>query len=205
MTGLLITDDHPAYVLGLETLLKQHFPALDIFTTNHLDSAKLCLRRNPTINIMLLDRTLPGIDSLQHLHELWVLNPSLRITIISGADSHHHIYEAIEAKAAGFISKGSSNETVLKAVQCLLEVGFYFPSQLLEIHNTLPITQNNLSAQQLKILALMAQGMSNKDIARSLNILEGTVKQHVYTICKKLEVKNRTQAVCSARMRGIIC
>ncbi len=205
MTGLLITDDHPVYLIGLATLLKQEFPALTIYQADHLDAAKACLRCNPSIKILLLDRTLPGIDSLQHLHELRLINSKLLIAIISGSDSNQHIREAIDAKAVGFISKGASNETLLKAIKCILELGFYFPTELIE-KNTIPIYGDSyISPQQLKILLLLAQGLINKDIARYLKIGEGTVKQHVYTICKKLDAKNRTQAVNIARIRGIIC
>lgn len=206
MTSVLITDDHPLYAKGLETTLKQYCPAWVIFQTDHIETARTCLQRHPAITLMLLDRTLPGTDGLSHVPDFLQSFPALRIAMISASESHQHIQEALEAGAAGFIPKSASTDEVIMAVKRLLDVGFYIPTAYLKPTYVRPISaETHLSAQQMKVLSGMANGWSNKQIASELGLEEGTVKQHVYAICKKLEVKNRTQAVQVAKMRGIIC
>ncbi|OQX02759.1 MAG: hypothetical protein BWK73_41650 [Thiothrix lacustris] len=206
MTSVLITDDHPLYAKGLEITLKQYCPTWEIFQADHIETARTCLRRHPAITLMLLDRTLPGTDGLSHVADFLKHFPTLRIAIISASESHQHIQEALEAGAAGFIPKSASPDEVVIAIKRLLDVGFYIPTALLNPTYTRPLaTDTHLSAQQMKVLSGMANGWSNKQIASELGLEEGTVKQHVYAICKKLDVKNRTHAVQVAKMRGIIC
>ncbi|MBO0613423.1 response regulator transcription factor [Thiothrix fructosivorans] len=206
MTSVLITDDHPLYAKGLETTLKQHCPAWEIFQTDHIETARTCLRRHPAITLMLLDRTLPGTDGLSHVPDFLKDFPTLRIAIISASESHQHIQEALEAGVAGFIPKSASPDEVIIAVKRLLDIGFYIPTAYLKPSSVRTLnTETHLSAQQMKVLSGMANGWSNKQIASDLSLEEGTIKQHVYAVCKKLEVKNRTKAVQVAKMRGIIC
>jgi DNA-binding NarL/FixJ family response regulator len=206
MPSLLITDDHPLYITGLETALKQWYPALHVFTANDIEDSKNCLTSYPDIDLMLLDRTLAGTDGLQHLAELQEMSPKLRIAIISGWESNTYIQEAINAGAVGFIPKRFDAESIAKAIRRLLTVGLYIPDDLFDSQPD-QYTANQLlfTPQQYRTLLLLDYGLSNREIAQQLDVSEGAIKQYVYAICKKLGVKNRLQAVRVARMRGIIC
>ena len=205
MPSLLITDDHPLYITGLETALKQWYPALRVFTANDIEDSKDCLTSYPDIDLMLLDRTLAGTDGLQHLAELQEMSPKLRIAIISGWESEHYLQEAIQAGAAGFIPKRFDAEAIANAIRRLLTVGLYIPTDRFGSPSQHTVGQALFTTQQYKTLLLLVHGLSNKDIAQQLDVSEGTIKQYVYAICKKLGVKNRLQAVRAAQMRGIIC
>ncbi len=193
MTGILITDDHPLFMLGLDTALRLRKSDLQVYQATHLDSAKLHIKQQSSIRLMLLDRTLPGIDSLNHLEEFWEINPNLRIAIISAADSRHQIQEAINAGVVGFISKSASPNAILDAIDLLLQGKIYVPDTLFRSPAPLSCVAS-LSQRQEDILQLAAEGYTNKQIAKETALAEGTVKQHFNVILKALNVNNRTQA-----------
>ena len=133
------------------------------------------------------------------------MSPKLRIAIISGWESEHYLQEAIQAGAAGFIPKRFDAEAIANAIRRLLTVGLYIPTDRFGSPSQHTVGQALFTTQQYKTLLLLVHGLSNKDIAQQLDVSEGTIKQYVYAICKKLGVKNRLQAVRAAQMRGIIC
>ena len=202
MTGILITDDHPLFMIGLETVLRQNIPEMQLYQATTLKSAKSVLKSHPAISLMLLNRTLPGTDSLGYLHEFWSISPSLRIVIISVANSRRHLQAAVEAGATGFIPKASSPETIVKAIERLLAGGIYLPDDSL---SPAPKHISPLSQRQTEILSLAAEGKSNKQIAAFLNLQEGTIEAHINTILKTLAATNRSHAIQIARTQGIIC
>ena len=129
------------------------------------------------------------------------------------------VQKTIEIGAAGYISKTSSNAVILNAVRLVLSGGAYIPPELFspslqekfaDIKQISPETQTidtekiNLTPRQIDVLKLMAEGCSNKIIAYKLGLTEGTVKLHVTSILKVLNVYNRTGAVVEATKRGLI-
>lgn len=205
MTQILITDDHPIFVAGLESILRNAKPSLKIYHADHIEPAKQHLKSNPHLPLMLLDRTLQGVDSLEHLKEFLAIKPNLRIAIISANESHQYVNEAITAGAIGFIPKSLTVETTLRAVDLLLQGNIYIPKHLIG-NDYRPHKKNeDLTSRQLEILTLAALGQANKKIALRLNLAEGTIKQHFNAIFRALEAENRSHAIQIARMRGLIC
>ena len=114
---------------------------------------------------------------------------------------------AVDGGAAGFILKTSPNKTILSALYLILSGGLYLPAELTEQRETeqnAPQIKGLLTARQADVLRLMGQGKSNKVIARELDLSEGTVKLHVTSILKALNVTNRTGAVVTGRNLGLI-
>lgn len=204
MLHILITDDHPIFVEGLESILRKSHLTIKTYHAHHIESAKRCLKSNPAIPLMLLDRTLPGVDSLNHIQDFQAINPLLRIAIISASDSTQHINEAFDAGAAGFIPKNLSVEQTLNAIEILIKGNIYLP-KLTEKTYKLGKVANTLTQRQTEILSLAALGHSNKKIAQLLDLEEGTIKQHFNHIFKNLPADNRTHAIQIARTRGLIC
>lgn len=204
MSQILITDDHPTFIEGLASILKKSNPTLKVYHAEHIDPAKNCLKSHPTIPLMLLDRTLLGVDSLNHLKEFLAITPSLRIAIISAYESPQHLNEAIEAGAAGFIPKSSSIETISKAIDLLLKGNIYIPKNLISNEYRQHKNKEGLTTRHLEVLSLVALGQSNKKIALNLNLTEGTVKQHITAILRILNATSRTHSIQIARMRGLI-
>jgi DNA-binding NarL/FixJ family response regulator len=204
MSGILITDDHPLFMEGLATLLQKQQPALKIYQALHLDAAKTYIKRDAAIMLMLLDRTLPGVDSLEHLPALWALNPNLRIAIISASDSRQHIKEAMDAGATGFIPKTSSPDAIITAILHIMNGGIYIPTEIWNSSSQDKKSKFSLSPRQMDVLVLAAEGHTNKQIAHSLELTEGTVKLHFNAIFKTLGADNRTHAIQRARMQGML-
>jgi DNA-binding NarL/FixJ family response regulator len=205
MAHILIADDHPMFISGLETALYQYSPTLQTYQAHDIEATKAHIRRNPSIDLLLLDRTLPNIDSLQHLAELREISPSLRIAIISARESRHEIWEAMEAGAVGFIPKSLSVTAFIEAIERLLAGYPYLPRELIDNPYGQQNKNNPLSERQVEILTLAKHGMRNKEIAKRLQLTEGTIKQHFNHIYKILNAENRAHAIQIAQMRGIIC
>ncbi len=205
MLNLLIADDHLLFLEGLMLLLNDKFSGCKLHQASNLDAIKHQLRTNPSIDLLLLDRTMPGVDNLRHLHELWEIAPGLRIAILSATDSPQHVREALGLGVVGFISKAFSPDEMAVAIQHMLEGGIFIPEKLW----TSPERQGSngpklLSPRLLEVLMLAANGSSNKQIANTLGITEGTVKLHFHAILKALEATNRTQAIQKARLLGLV-
>lgn len=205
MLNLLIADDHLLFMEGLVLVLRDKFPGCQIHQASHLEAVKNQLQHHTAIDLLLLDRTMPGVDNLQHLQELWAIMPELRIAILSAADSPQHVREALALGVVGFISKAFSPDEMAVAIQHMLAGGIFVPEKLWA---TPPANGNGgqklLSPRLLEVLHLAANGSSNKQIANTLGITEGTVKLHFHAILKVLEASNRTQAIQKARLLGLI-
>ena len=166
---------------------------------------------------------MPGMDGARTIAEIRDGYPSVPLIVLSGADPALDARACLRAGAAGFIPKSAMSKVMLQAIQLVLAGGQYLPPQLLHLldresdvsHVTAPATiavggpehertikrqrLDLLSKRQREVFALLAQGLSNKMIARELNVTEGTVKSHIATIFDVLNVHNRVAAVAVAR------
>ena len=135
------------------------------------------------------------------------------VIVLSASDDRLHVLQAVNLGAAGFIPKTSSSRVMLSALKLVLSGGVYLPPALLDQgdHGNEPPAAKTgaegaaafLTPRQREVLALLGQGKSNKEIARVLNLAEGTVKLHVTAILKALNVNNRTRAVVAASQLGL--
>ena len=128
MLKLLIADDHLLFMEGLALVLRDRFLGSVIHQASHLREVKQQLQDNAPFDLLLLDRTMPGVDSLQHLQAFWDIVPDLRIAVISAADAPHYIQEALGLGVVGFISKASPPDVMVEAIQHILRGGIYIPA-----------------------------------------------------------------------------
>ncbi len=209
---ILIADDHELFRDGLRHVLDQLGGPLAIVEASDFPQAIEVAERDTDIDIVLLDLTMPGMawpDGLQRLKDL--LPERVPIIILSASDDRRHVLQAVNLGAAGFIPKTSSSRVMLSALKLVLSGGVYLPPALLEqaSHGDSggPIANGNaasfLTPRQREVLALLGQGKSNKEIARVLQLAEGTVKLHVTAILKALNVHNSTRAVVAASQLGL--
>ena len=198
MSHVLITDDQPIFIMGLEAALHSSCPNIQTYQATHLEAAKAQLKQHPVIPLLLLDCCLPE-DSVQHLPELWAVSPHLRIALMSDCKSHPRLQKALQAGIVGIIPKTLPVDSLVKAVQHLLAGNPYMPAQLASPPHDV------LSVRQIEILAYAAEGYTNRQIATELCLTEGTVKQHFSNILRALQAENRTHAIQIARNHGLIC
>jgi len=195
---ILIADDHTLFRDGLRLLLQKLGDVVISEAKNSLE-IKAFLSNSDAIDLLLLDLDMPGINHTEHVRHVCEHAPSVAVVVISANDTNHTIGACLKAGALGFISKASTNDIILNAVRIILAGERYIPSNTLEnLIKPLPNTSTSISPRQQEIWSQLAEGKSNKEIARTLGLSESTVKQHVSGLFRKLGIKSRAQAIQKA-------
>ncbi|WP_349815885.1 response regulator transcription factor [Curvibacter sp. CHRR-16] len=194
---ILVVDDHALVREGLHQVLKGLDESVEVLQAQRCDQAFALAAQHSDIDLVLLDYHMPDMNGLQALEVFGQEHPELPIIVISGTDSTHAIRQMLQVGASGFVSKSSMSDELLTAVRTVLQGDIYEPPELLNSDH-----QENLTQRQIKVLQLLLDGLSNKDIAERLFISEETVKSHVAAILRHFDVQNRTQAVVAAARSG---
>lgn len=207
MLKILVADDHEIFLEGLKLVLSGLDDEISIDTAT--DHAQLQKKANGAAqyDLILTDLAMPGMPWHVSLQKLKENNPDTPIVILSAVYDREIVLQAIDIGASGFIPKTSSNKVILSALYLVLSGGLYLPSELIESQDkeqSAAKVKGLLTPRQLDVLRLMGQGKPNKIIARELDLSEGTVKLHVTSILKALNVTNRTGAVITGRNLGLI-
>ncbi len=198
----MLVDDHALFRTGLRLILAQN-PRVnpDVLEAGSIADALLMLRQPIHPDLLLLDVMMPGISGLDGLRLLRQACPRMRIAVLSAAAPHTE-HEALARGADGFISKSAETDEIHHAVHLLLDGSRYFPT--LDRQAVASVTPSGLTSRQLEVLALMAEGGSNKVIAHKLNVSENTVRVHVSAILDHFGVNTRMEAMFAARKHGVI-
>ena len=212
--NILLVDDHTLFREALIHVLNQLDPQVIVFETASAEEAAQLLSRTRNIDLVLLDIDLPDMDGLTALPELRELAPTVPIVVLSGSESSSHVKRAVECSAIGYIPKSSSSHEMLTALKIILQGDVYVPPRLMGKLSASPLTLSKesgfdgaaslLTARQIEVIELMARGLPNKSIAKTLNVAEGTVKLHVAAILRALGARNRTDAVMQASRLGVL-
>jgi DNA-binding NarL/FixJ family response regulator len=204
---IVIADDHALVRGGLELVVKMAVPNAEIFQANNFDETINVLQSNFSIDLVMLDLMMPGMlsDSIKNITQQF---PDVPIVIVSVKEDFDSIHKSISLGASGFIPKTSAPEVTISAIQLVLSGGVYIPPHVLKPqtqtqtqtaennqHSNNFDTFNALSKRQKQVLDLITLGRSNQAIADELDLTIPTIKMHVSAILKKLNVKNRTEAV----------
>lgn len=196
----IIADDHPLFRTALQQAAAQVMSAEQIKEASTLDELFELLSAHPETELVFLDLTIPGAKGLQGLASLRNQYPDILIIMVSANDSAAIIEQAMALGASAYIPKSSSLDTIAYAIEQVVEGNNWLPAQTeLNSDNNNEQAQfarnlEKLTPQQYRVLAMIADGLLNKQIAYAMNIQETTIKQHVSAILKKLNVYNRTQA-----------
>lgn len=211
MPQILIADDHPLFRAALAQALGGD-PGMQCAQAGTLDEALAVLAAQPETDLVLLDLHMPGNHGLAGLAALRAEHPQIGVLIVSANEDVQVIRRALDHGAMGFIPKSASPEAIRNAVATVLTGERWLPPGL---HNTVLHLRSRpqdtdlasrlarLSPQQFRVLAMVAEGLLNKQIADRLAIQERTVKAHLSVIFEKLGVRNRTQAGVVLRELGL--
>ncbi|TBR39885.1 MULTISPECIES: response regulator transcription factor [Dyella] len=203
MTHLLIADDHPLYRAALQQAVRESLGECCVHEAADLPGVLATLGAEPDIELVLLDLNMPGAQGLSGLAALRGQFPSVAVLVVSAHDEPRVVRRVLDHGAAGFIAKSASTADIGQAVRTVLDCGTWLPPELARAVAALPADAADadlasrlarLTEQQYRVLALLAEGLLNKQIADRLTIQERTVKAHVTAIFEKLGVRNRTQA-----------
>ncbi|MDP1696752.1 MAG: response regulator transcription factor [Xanthomonadaceae bacterium] len=203
MPHLLIADDHPLFRAALRQALAGAIADVCITEAGNLDEALAALTSMPDTDLVLLDLHMPGNHGLAGLAAIRAQHPTVGVVVVSANDDPQVIRRALDHGAAGFIPKSANLESLRDAVLSVLSGQPWLPNALRNVvamthshqrDTDLAVRLASLTAQQFRVLALVADGLLNKQIADRLDIQERTVKAHISVIFEKLGVRNRTQA-----------
>ena len=199
---ILIVDDHPIMRVGISALIASCKDMEAVAQAGSGEEA-LTLHAAHLPDITLMDLRLPGIGGVETIRRIRARNPKARFIILTTYEGDEDIHQAMEAGASGYLVKGLPQEMLVNAVRRVHAGGRYLPppmSQALAARTP----DSNLSAREREVLALVAKGNSNKEIAAALGITEATVKCHVSVILMRLNASDRTHAVVTALQRGLV-
>jgi len=199
---VLIVDDHPVVRAGLTSLLRKE-SGLKVVGTAHNGEAGLDLIRRSSVDVVLLDLRMPKIGGISFLSILREIENSPAVLILSSYAYEEEIYRALKAGARGYLSKDASRAEIVTAINTVSAGGKYLSG---EIAGRLAEreSRSSLSSREMEILEMVSKGLTNKEIARVLQISQYTVRNHINHISAKLEVGDRTEAVTVALQQGIL-
>jgi len=212
---ILLVDDQSLFREGLRTLLSVQ-PDFEVVgeASNGEEALRVAAQSQPLV--VLMDLRMPVLDGVSATRRLKAVLPDCRVIVLTTFDDDEDVFDGLRAGAVGYMLKDVSSEKLSEAIRAAAR-GEYFllPSitakvmaEFSRISRPRPVETEslveNLSARELEILRLVATGASNKEIADTLVIAEGTVKNHLTSILSKLSAQDRMQAVFKARDLGWI-
>nr|WP_092903138.1 response regulator transcription factor [Rhodobacter sp. 24-YEA-8] len=197
--SVLIADDH-TLILEIIGLVLENSPDIKLSTAVSIDGAIEQLKKNGEFDLILLDLDMPGMHGVETLKQITALNAGKPVGIITGGPTPRVVDEMTRNGAAGLVPKTTSMKSLTNAIRFMAAGERYFPLELIQENKaTQKAFVSPLSDREVSVLNLLADGMPNREIGENLGLAEATVKMHVKSICRKLGVTNRTQAVIQAR------
>ena len=205
---ILITDDHAVVREGLRTLIGTE-PGMEVVgeAADGVEAVQKACDLRP--DVILLDMVMPHMDGLEAIKEIKRECPEAHILVLTSFSDDEKVFPAIKSGALGYLLKNTTPERLLNAIR---DVHQGKPSMSSDIANKLmhelqrssdlPPTKEPLTEREMDVLRLVAQGLTNQEIAERLVIGEGTVRTHVSNILGKLHLANRTQAALYALREG---
>jgi len=216
MTRILVADEHALYRTGLRVVIDAALSDVDFLEADNLSGLQEILMDPEPIDLALISLSLIGPNDPYVIRELKRISPSTRYIVISAVDgTFDQILRYIAEGFRGFISKAQRDEEIADAIRKVLSGRLAVPRALmsatargesqyppLNASELKQIWQQNpfgLTPRQRDVLSLLADGLSNREIAQALHIAEPTTKIHVSALMKVLNVRNRTEAAVLAR------
>ena len=207
--NILVIDDHTLIRDALKGVLKVLDPDVTIIEAEDGASGLKRADEQEDLDLVLLDLHLPDRDGFSMLAELRAKHPASAVVVLSGSGDVAGMQRALQEGAQGYIPKTVTNEVMLSALRLVFAGGIYVPPELVWGAQSVPKDSGTsspadlgLTARQMQVLKLMLEGKSNKVICRELQLAEPTVKNHMTSILRALNVTNRTQAVVEVSRLG---
>ena len=211
MTRILLVDDHELVRQGIGAMLKT---ASDLQVVGEAKTGREAIEvaRRELPDVVLMDVRMPDMDGLEATRRIKEERPRTAVIMLTMHDNATYLRDAVKAGAAGYLLKDVSKEELTDAVRQVASGGAFIESQMLKgmLSEMKPSTPagaspaKNLTKREREILALIAEGMSNREIAAQLVVSSETVKSHVAAILEKLNVSDRTQAAIYAVRNGLV-
>ena len=208
---ILIADDHPLFRDGMHGLLDS-VPDTEVVGEAASGDEVVSQAAALQPDVILMDIKMPGINGIAATREILAASPHIGILMVTMLEDDESVFAAMRAGARGYVLKGANQADILLAIRAVARGEVIFgpgiARRLLGFFSTIGsrVPQRifpDLSERETELLALMAQGKSNQEIADHLNLTLKTVRNHVSNIFSKLQVADRAQAVLRAREAGL--
>ena len=206
MIRILLADDHAVVREGLRGLLEQQSDMRVIAEAGD-GAAALELLMSERPDVIVLDMKMPGPSAVETIGEAKRLRPETQVLVFTSYAEDSQVRDALAAGATGYLLKDALRDDLVRAVrEVAAGRAWLHPQaqrQMLDWMRRPPSPIESLTARERSVLALLAEGLSNKQIARKLALTEGTVKGYVSQVLDKLSVADRTQAALLAHREGL--
>jgi DNA-binding NarL/FixJ family response regulator len=207
-----VVDDQRLFARGLSGLVEL-LPGVEVVGVAYNGEEAIALCRKEEPDVILMDISMPKMDGISATREIKALLPWAAVIILTGHEEDEHVFEGIKAGAQGYLLKDSEPEDLSRAIHTVYAGDTIIAPDLAQkmlttfeggrpggsAHLAPPLTE-----RELEVIKALAQGMSDRQIARSLGISEKTVRNHTSNIYRKLHIFDRTQAVIYAVREGVI-
>lgn len=213
MITVVLADDQQLVRSGFRMILRAD-PGLEVVGEAADGVEAVSLARELRPDVVLMDVRMPRVDGIEATRQICTATDHPRILVLTTFDLDEYVFAALRAGASGFLLKDAREEHLLAAIRIVADGGSLFaPSvsrRLVERFAALddaaaaPPDLDALTAREVEVLQLLARGRSNAEIAAELVVSEHTVKTHVAHILRKLDLRDRTQAVVVAYESGLV-
>ena len=215
MPRILIADDHILYRRALRSAIECFVAKTEVFEADTLEHTLKQLDPDGSSDLALIDLSTPGVASFETLRSLHECYPKTRLAAMAAFGTRTDIVRSLDAGLYGFISKSQSDNEIVGAIKDMFSGRIYVPVLLTRVDDrpvnasgaqicdtgavaTTEARLTKLTPRQREVLPLLVRGMSNKEIARTLRIAEGTTKIHASGLLRVLGARNRTEAAAIA-------
>jgi DNA-binding NarL/FixJ family response regulator len=222
---VLIVEDHELFRAGLELLIRQYFPAVELLSASTLKRG-LHEAFTQALNVVILDLALPDGHGCEALAQLKELRPSLPVIVVSADERLETISQCIELRAMGYVPKASSPEALRAAIAAVLSGGVFLPASIIELlrrnpgahdpklpeavrpravrsTHTSDATALGLTARQFETLTWLARGLPSKTIAVKMGLEDVTVRKYISHLLEHFNLRRRTELIVMLADRGI--
>jgi DNA-binding NarL/FixJ family response regulator len=210
---LLLVDDHALFLQSLKVLLSTKGYEVAGTASNGLEALKQARLLSP--QLILMDIEMPGCDGLAATRLIKAEMPQIKIVMLTVSASDEHLFEAVKSGASGYLLKSQSADRFLEMVAQVEGGGAALPPELAarlldefarqSQHVEMPVeaSSSELTARQLQILTLVAQGRTYPQVGEALHLSEATVRYHMGQILERLHLENRAQVIAYAARHGL--
>ena len=210
VSRIAVVDDHPLFRAGIVWTMKQS-EYFDVVAEGASASDAIAIARDLKPDALLLDINMPG-SGIEAAMQISIANPSVKVVMVTVCEIFESVSACLEAGVKGYILKGASGEELVRVVRAVCEGEAYVTPQLAarlltdrkpqakDVKSLGPISE--LTPRETDVLAQVALGRTNKQVARALSLSEKTVKHYMSSVMNKLQVRSRLEAAIYYREKA---